>query len=77
MLVCIPSKDNNLLYNIFEEEAGSHSNYDIIPTIKHPYIRTHAFHSWGCLIHTVTRAMQYENKMVYFMINKFRIQIGY
>ena len=31
MFVCIPSKDNTLLYNIFEEEAGSHSNSDSIP----------------------------------------------
>ena len=31
MFVCIPSKDNSLLYNIFEEEAGQ-----FIVTIKHP-----------------------------------------
>ena len=41
MFVCIPSKDNGLLYNILEEEAGSHSNYDIIPTIKHPRAPMH------------------------------------
>ena len=35
MFVCIPSKNNGLLY-IFEEETGSHS-YDI-PTIKHPRV---------------------------------------
>ena len=38
MHVCVHSnKDNGLLYNIFKEEAESHSNYDIIPPmITHP-----------------------------------------
>ena len=51
MLVCVHSKQRQWvtlqyirkrswkpfkLYNIFEEEeAGSHLNYDVIPTIKH------------------------------------------
>ena len=35
MFVYIPSKDNGLLYNIFEEEAGSHLSYNRAHEQKH------------------------------------------